>query len=288
MTRTHPHHPAAPEVIASRANELVKFARAVRDGRDRSHIFIEGVRLCEEAAAAPRLIVTDALYSRRLAESERGARLLARLAARGGVRMREATEDVVGYVADTKTSQGVILLASRPPSGIETLSAAQSSSTPTSSAPSAPLLAVLHGVTNPANAGAILRAAEAAGATGAVALAGTCDLYSPKALRGAMGSAFRLPLWTDASAEEAASCCSAGGIEPYLLDARAALTHTEVDWARPSAIVLGAEGAGLAGGARLAGTPLRIPMNPAVESLNVAVALAVVLYEAARQRGFRF
>ena len=269
----------AHDIITSRANALAKRVRAIRDGHDREAIFIEGVRLCEDAVAASDLRLTDAIYTARLAATERGGKLLRSIIARGGVRVVEATEDVFSSLADTRNSQGVLLIAERPATGVDRLRVEEGR---------APLVVMLHGLTNPANAGAILRAAEAAGATGVIATAGTCDLFNPKALRGAMGSTFRLPLWTDAETGHATAWCGEHGIQLFALDARGEKTHTEVDWTRPSALVVGAEGAGLAEASELRAAHLRIPMRHPVESLNAAVALGVVLYEAARQRGFRF
>lgn len=269
----------AHDIITSRANGLAKRVRAVRDGHARESIFIEGVRLCEDAIAASGLHLTDAIYIARLAATERGGELLRLITARSGVRAVEATEDVFSSLADTRNSQGVLLLAERPETGVDGWHVEDGR---------APLVVVLYGLTNPANAGAILRAAEAAGATGVIATAGTCDLFNPKALRGAMGSTFRLPLWTDAAAESVAAWCVERGIRLFALDARGRETHTDVDWTRPSALLVGAEGAGLADAPELRGAHLRIPMRQPVESLNAAVALGVVLYEAARQRGFRF
>ena len=144
----------------------------------------------------------------------------------------------------------------------------------------------MHGINNPANAGAILRTAEAAGATGAVTTHGSTDLFSPKALRGAMGSSFRLPLWTGAEFSEALSWCAERGIRTVSADAVAGRSHTEIDWTRARALIVGAEATGLdAGEIAAADEAVRIPMRPPVESLNLAVATAVVLYEAARQRG---
>lgn len=270
---------SAHDIITSRANALAKSVRAVRDGRERESVFIEGVRLCEDAVAAHGLRLTNAIYTARLAATERGGELLRLIFARGGVRVVEATEDVFASLADTRSNQGVLLIARRPATGVDRLRVEDGR---------APLIVVLHGVAHPANAGAILRAGEAAGATGVIATAGTCDLFNPKALRGAMGSSFRLPLWTDAAVAEVAAWCAERGTKIFALDARGEGTHTDVDWTRGAAIVVGAEGAGLARAPELRAARLRIPMRQPVESLNAAVALGVVLYEAARQRGFRF
>lgn len=265
-------------MITSRHNKFIKSLRAVRDGREENLIFIEGVRLCEEAASQLDLRIIDVLHTVRLQETSRGANLLDQLARRSDARFTSATEDVFASIADTRTSQGIALVAARPQTGADKLMACVTN---------APLIVVLDGVTNPANAGAILRAAEAAGATGAISAAGTCDLFSPKALRGAMGSSFRLPVWTNAATADIALWCAAHAIEIFSLDAHATASYADVDWRRPSALVVGAEGRGFTG-REIQGGLLRIPMRPQVESLNVAVAVGVVLYEAARQRGFSF
>ncbi|HYY98380.1 MAG TPA: RNA methyltransferase, partial [Pyrinomonadaceae bacterium] len=153
---------------------------------------------------------------------------------------------------------------------------------------STPLLVILHRANNPSNAGAALRVAEAAGATGVVATRGSADLFSPKSLRGSMGSAFRLPVWAGATFEEALGWCAARGVRTTAADATARTSHTEVDWTTPRAVVLGPEAGGLSDEeVRACAESLRIPMREPVESLNLTTALAVILYEAARQRGFR-
>lgn len=261
-------------VITSRDNSLVKRARAVRDRKVEGLIFVEGLRLCEEALGAS-LPVEDVFCTERVAEDERGARLLHAL---GDVseRITLISDQVFASISDTKTPQGIALIASRPRTGAELL---------VPHGVQIPLIIVMHGINNPANAGAILRTAEAAGATGAITTHGSTDLFAPKALRGAMGSSFRLPLWTGAEFREVIDWCSAQGVRTVCADLRATRSHTEIDWRVPRALILGGEAAGLsAADAEAADETLKIPMRPPVESLNVAVATAIVLYEAARQR----
>lgn len=263
-------------MITSRHNALAQRARRVRDRRDGARVFVEGLRLCEEAARSG-LAVEEVLFTERFAAGERGARLLADLRAAGRASVAEVSESVLASVSDTKTPQGVALVARRPVTDRESFERAL--------APE-PLVVVLHGVGNPANAGAALRVAEAAGAAGVVSTAGSTDLLSPKSLRGSMGSAFRLPLWTGASFGEVLAWCTGRGVLTVGTDLSAERAHTGIDWTGARAVVCGAEAGGLAD-SEAAATDLRvrIPMRPPVESLNVAVALAVVLYEAARQRG---
>jgi TrmH family RNA methyltransferase len=262
------------QIITSRDNALVKHARAVRDGRIRELIFVEGVRLCEEAVGAA-LAIQDVICVERIASEARVARLLDALKS-AGKPINIVSESVFASISDTKTPQGLLALGSRPETDGNAL---------LENAAEAPLLVIMHRINNPSNAGAILRTAEAAGALGVILTRGTTDIFSPKALRGAMGSSFRLPLWTDASFREAIAWCKERGVTTVCADLRARRTHTEIDWTRPSALIVGAESSGLtAEEMALAGEGLRIPMRSPVESLNVATAAAIVLYEAARQR----
>lgn len=263
------------ETITSRKNQFAQRARAVRDGRERESVFVEGVRLCEEALRAS-VVFEAVLYTRGLSEDARGAALLKKL--RDVCRDTHAvSEDVLESVSDTKTPQGVVALVRRPEAGRERIERAAG----------VPLVVVLHGANNPSNAGAVLRVAEAAGATGVILTKGSTDPLSPKSLRGSMGSAFRLPLWTGPTLAEALQWCAARGVRTVATAAAAPSLHTEIDWKTPRAVVLGPEAGGLsAEELREADEAVRIPMRDPVESLNLATALAVVLYEAARQRDF--
>jgi TrmH family RNA methyltransferase len=264
-------------IITSRDNTLARRARAVREGRVEGQIFIEGLRLSEEAARAS-LVIESVLCTENFAHDERGARLFP-LLGKARSRITLVSEGVFSSLSDTKSPQGIIILAARPHGGQAALEQRMTRTT------TRPLLVIMHMLNNPSNAGAILRTAEAAGATGAVVTEGATDIFSPKALRGAMGSSFRLPLWTKANFEEVLSWCRRRGIITIGSHLRATRTHTEIDWTRPSALVVGAESIGLRE-AEAAATEerVKIPMRAPVESLNVAVAGSVILYEAARQR----
>jgi TrmH family RNA methyltransferase len=266
-------------VITSRDNSLVKHARAVREGKIREQIFIEGLRLCEEAAEALSADdITDVICTERFAQEKRGASLLKSLASEGQ-RVALVSQSVFASISDTKTPQGIVLLASRPNTSRSAL---------LKSLDGTPLLVVLHKINNPSNAGAILRTVEAAGATGVILTEGATDIFSPKALRGAMGSSFRLPLWTGASFDEALALCRERGIRTICADLGAKRAHTEIDWTTASALIVGAEASGLERTEiAMADETLKIPMRAPVESLNVAVATGIVLYEAARQRAGR-
>ena len=147
-----------------------------------------------------------------------------------------------------------------------------------------PLVVVAHDVQDPGNVGGIMRTAEAAGATAFVATAGTADPLGWKALRGSMGSALRLPI-VRADIAETLRALKEAGIDTCALVPRNGQPLFSADFRKPLAIVLGSEGAGVPDDiAQRVTSRVSIPMTEPVESLNVGVAAALVLYEAFRQR----
>ena len=135
------------------------------------------------------------------------------------------------------------------------------------------------------NVGAILRTAEAAGATGVITTRNTSDPFSPKALRGAMGSAFRLPIWSGPTFDELIQWCRGRRIVTFASEVEGRTSYAEIDWTGPCALLLGPESTGLTDEElKNADRGVRIPMKGDVESLNVSVAAGILLFEAARQR----
>ena len=253
-------------LITSPANERLKHARRVREGREPDLIFIEGERLVTEALQT-QLTLHAAFH---LPEpNERTAALLAEMSCP----RYAVSEAVMTTLSDTVTTQGLIVLAERPRT---TLATALSSGS---------LFVALDAVQDPGNAGTILRTAEAAGAFGLIALKGTVDLFAPKVLRSAMGSAFRLPLAGEVTTDELLAACSSRGIQVLATAADGELNYDAFDWRQPALLLLGNEGNGVSRELLdRADARVSIPLHPPVESLNVAAAAAVILFEAARQK----
>ena len=136
------------------------------------------------------------------------------------------------------------------------------------------------GIQDPGNLGALARIAEAAGAQALVLLKGSADPFSPKALRGSMGSLLRIPVYEI----DEIGALSNGGFRIAAIVPRGGVDFRDADWKPPVALLLGRESSGL-DEETVAGSDLRvsIPMRGAVESLNVATAAALVLYEATRR-----
>jgi TrmH family RNA methyltransferase len=260
--------------ITSRDNSLLREARAVRDGKIDELIFVEGLRLCEEAHRS-NLEIEAVVISEELLRKERSASAIAALLA-VSKRTASVSEKLLASISYTKTPQGIVVLARRPEASEARLAAGLH---PTS------LLVVLHQINNPVNVGAILRTAEAAGASGVITTKNTSDPFSPKSLRGAMGSAFRLPIWSGPSYRETIQWCRGRGIVTVCADVEGTIAYTAFDWTGPRALLLGPESTGF--------TPeelaeadhrVRIPMKGNAESLNVSVAAGILLFEAARQK----
>jgi len=265
----------APETLRSRANPLYKRLRALRDkGAAAGLCLIEGPKLALEALGAG-LGVVEAAAAPRAETTPTGTAALQALRARG-VPVRRMTAELLASLSEAETSQGLVAVAERPAFELAAVLSGP-----------APLVLVIDGVQNPGNLGALLRSAEAAGATGALLTAGCADPLSWKALRGSMGSAFRLPHVRGLALEAALEALAARGLRVLATASDGELRYDEADLRGPVAIVLGREGSGLPPAAqRRAAARLRIPLHAPVESLNVGVAAALVLFEAARQRGF--
>ena len=260
--------------ITSRDNPLLRRARAVRDGKVDELIYVEGLRLCVEAVRS-KLDVEAAIVSEELLRKDKSADAIAQISA-ASPRVASVSEKLLESISYTKTPQGIVVIARRPEASQARLAA---------NLGDRPLLVVLHQINNPVNVGAILRTAEAAGASGIITTRNTSDPFSPKSLRGAMGSAFRLPIWRDADFSEAVEWLKRKSVSVVGTAANASVAHTEWDWSRGTALVLGPESTGLTTD-ELEATDQRvsIPMHGEVESLNVSVAAGILLYEAARQR----
>ena len=260
--------------ITSRDNSLLRHARNVRDGKVDELIFVEGLRLCLEARRS-KLAIEAVIASEELIRKEKGAAAFAELS-QVAKRVGTVSEKLLESISYTKTPQGIVVLAERPEATERRLDASLTHDT---------LLIVLHQLNNPVNVGAIVRTAEAAGATGIITTKNTSDPFSPKSLRGAMGSAFRLPIWRNTDFDQAVAWCRERKISLLGTAASAEMKHTDWDWKRPSALMLGPESTGLSEAElEAADQTVKIPMQGEVESLNVSVAAGILLYEAARQR----
>jgi TrmH family RNA methyltransferase len=259
-------------VIRSRSNPVFKRLKALKERSDRELVLLEGPKLLEEALAAG-VVVREALASPRVERSHhRSHRVLAEARARG-VTVHLLDDALIDSLSEAETSQGVLALAERPVFDPDRLFEGM------------PLVVVAIGIQNPGNLGALLRTAEAAGCSGAILASGCADAFAWKALRGSMGSGFRLPQLPGLTTPEALGLLREHGVLSVAAVAAGGTAYDRFDWRRPAALLLGNEGAGLPPAVeKAADARVAIPMAGPVESLNVTAAAAVLLFEAARKR----
>ncbi len=255
-------------MISSLTNPQVKAIRRLqkdRRFRQREHSFVtEGARWLHEWQAHPDHL-QNVYFTAAWAGTPQNTALLNTITAPRHL----VSEEVMAAMSDTETAPGVLAQASL-----------VSLSLPTRGT----LYLLLDEVTNPGNLGTMLRTAVAAGVDAVLLGPGCVDAYNPKVVRGAMGAHLRVPIchleWP-----EIATLIQHTGV--WLAEAGASRRYTDVDWSRPATLVVGNEARGPSAHARrLMDGALNIPMAAQTESLNAAVAAAVILFEAARQRGF--
>lgn len=267
-------------IVQSRQNARVRELRAAfaRTPRDESEVIgIEGEHLLAEALRSGlrlRTVFVRAEPDRR----DAGLRMLARLDVPAAVPIVSLHPTLFASAVDTESPQGIAALVERPRFSLaEAL---------TPRAGFAPLVVLTAALQDPGNFGTVVRSAEAFGATGVIALPGTVDVWNAKALRASAGSSFRVPVVAEKTSAALAALKEHGIPVVAASVEQEAIPCTDFDWRGPAAILIGNEGAGL--GQDLlerADKRVTIPMPGPVESLNVAVAASVLLYEAARQRG---
>jgi TrmH family RNA methyltransferase len=269
------------ETITSRQNALVRTFRGLAARRGR-RLLLEGPHLVADALAAG-VGVDVVAFSARLLErrgNERAAELrhLADRLARTRARVVGVSDTVMAAMSPAESPSGVVAIAALEPPAVDAALNGAPSGT-------APLVLLIADVQDPGNLGAIIRTAEAAGATGVVACGDSADPYGWKALRGAMGSSIRLPVAGRPATRDAVNAARARGLRIVATSPRGGRPLYDTDLRRPTALLVGGEGPGLAADiTALADELISIPMHGSVESLNVAVSAALVLYEAFRQR----
>jgi TrmH family RNA methyltransferase len=261
--------------ITSRENQQLKIARRVRDRKVTSLVFIEGVRLVTDALNSGQAF-ESIFVERAFAQGVRGSEMLE--AIRVSCPIHLISEALFRSIADTDSPQGLAAIVKRPATGVaalaENLARADGSIR---------IVVMLVGVNNPSNLGAVIRTAEAAGASGLITTRGSTDAFAAKSLRSSMGSAFRLPIWEGVEFKEALDWAGEHGLSASAFDVKGTASIYEKDWKGPQLLIFGSEAAGLCD-VELAQveTVLTVPMSSAVESLNLAVTAGIVLFEARR------
>ena len=269
MLQTNPHNP-----ITSKDNATIKHLHSLSDSRQRKKeqvFLIEGVKMVEEALrdnlgvkmviASPSLVQHHGKGVLKLAESR-------------SVEVLWISERLMDTLAESKTPQPVMAMVAMKTSSEQSLLANE-----------ACLIIMAHQLQDPGNLGTIIRTAEAVGASGVAITSNTVDPFNPKAIRASMGSILRVPIVHSMDASAFIKTCKQQGFQTVATVLTGRKTHFDIDLTNPTVIVLGQEGAGLPADIMAdIDLQVRIPMASTIDSLNVATAAAVILYEAFRQR----
>jgi TrmH family RNA methyltransferase len=261
--------------ITSAENALLKvFRRALAEGTTREGLLaVEGPFLVEEALnAAPRSVVHSVLVSQTAEEKFRG--LLARLPKESEV--ADVSERLFHQVAQTESPQGIAALVEVRRENLDPLLSRRNA-----------LLLVACGLQDPGNLGAMIRSAQAFGASALITLEGTVSPYNPKAVRASAGAVFHLPLFAGEKTEPLFPQMRGARVRIVAADRHSTGSLADSDLRGPLAILIGQEAAGLSPAiSRQADLLVCIPIRDGMNSLNAAAAASIFLYEAARQRGF--
>jgi TrmH family RNA methyltransferase len=251
-------------VLTSIHNPLLK---DVRRAASKGGLTSDGSALAEGFHLLEEALSSGAHIHAVIASESVRARVEERLSRRE-IRQEVVDDKIFAGLATSEATQGVLTLVRWKHWTLEELE-------PT-------LLVVLDQLQDPGNAGAVIRTAEAFGASGVVLTKGSVHAYNPKALRGSAGSAFRLPVVQGVSADEVVAFLKKSGAKLYAAMPRDGTPIADSDLRAPCAFAIGSEAHGVSEALSAAATPVRIP-TAHVESLNAAVAAAVLLYEAQRQ-----
>jgi TrmH family RNA methyltransferase len=254
-------------MITSRANPRIKWVRALHNQRrlrQQEGLFvIEGLRWVREALEA-KAQVQLVLYTDHLDERGRG---LLNMLARRGCEILAVSDQVMAACSSTRAAQGLLAVLPIPRLPLpDTLD----------------LALIADQVADPGNMGAMLRTAAAAGVHAVFVTEGSVEVTNPKVVRAAMGAHLRLPIHTLGYSELSESL---RGLPIWLAEPGAGRPYTQIDWRSPAALALGSEARGPSPELRrMAAGLTHIPMPGNAESLNAAIAAAILLFEILRQR----
>ena len=258
------------DLISSAANPVVKRMRLLGDRKHRRRegaFVVEGIQpvwqAVEAGADVEVLVVAPALLGSRAAEMVAGQEA-------AGTRVARVTGELFARLSARDGPSGLAAIVRARVPGLASLPV-----TPDS------VFVALHEVGNPGNLGTIIRTADAAGPMSTTPLPPAADPFDPAAVKASMGALFAVPVARAADPAEFFAWAAGSGVSVVATSAGARTSFWEAGYARPLALLLGAEGAGLPDDLLAAGDlQVRIPMAGTAESLNLAVAAGLLLYQA--------
>jgi RNA methyltransferase, TrmH family len=262
------------DLITSAANPLVKRVRLLADRKHRRRegaFVVQGIQPVWQAVEAGAEIETLVVAPGLLRHD--GAAAMVEAQESAGVRVARLSDELFGRIADRDGPSGLAAIVRAVPVSLADLEHGDGA-----------VFAALDEVGNPGNLGTIVRTASAAGAAGVILIGASADPYDPAAVKSSMGALFTVPVASVATAQEFLDWARGHGIPVVATSGRASLSCWEADLRPPLALLLGSEGAGLPDDLLAAADRrVAIPMTGTAESLNLAVAAGILLFEVRRQ-----
>ena len=277
------------EIISNKDNKKIRYIRSLLEKgniRKKSKAFVaEGIKLVDEALEYGKVlevVCSESLYGEIISGDLSGNRLLAENDknitnyVKKGSSLLVVSDTVFKSMSETKTPQGILAVAEMPDYGLLDKGFLEQAYTKNGKIK----LLVLEDTADPGNLGTIMRTAEAAGVTGVIMGKGTVDIFNPKVVRSTMGSIFRLPFVYVEDVKSTIKELKKMGISFYAAHLKGKKSYKDIKYSDKSAILVGNEARGLSNEvAELADNYVIIPMSGKVESLNAAVAAALMMYE---------
>jgi len=259
-------------MISSASNPQIKnimlLQKRSKARMEQGTFVIEGIKMFEESREGGYLIkayFSESFYEGKLAENP--SYFL-------DFPYEVVQDSVLKETSDTLTPQGIIAVVKKPEYNLEQII----------SDPNANLV-LLEDLRDPGNLGTILRTAEGAGVTGIVLSNTSVDMYNPKVIRSTMGAIYRMPFVYVENFKETLMDIKKNEITIYAAHLAATCAYDEVDYQQKCAIMIGNEANGLSDEvAHLSNQYIKIPMAGKLESLNAAIAAAILMYEVYRQK----
>ena len=253
----------------SRVKQIIQWQTKSKERKKAGIFLIEGMKLFEEVPeeSLQEIYVSEGAMPKVQEEPPLFEKL-----SRVGYEI--VSDEVFLKMSDTQTPQGILCVVRRPEYSLEQMIEVEK-----------PLLMILEDIQDPGNLGTIVRTGEGAGITGVIMTKQTVDIYNPKTIRATMGSIFRVPYIYIEEIQEVLAKLHEKGIRTYAAHLEGERYYDSYSFTEGSAFLIGNDGNGLKREtADAAQNYLKIPMEGKVESLNAAIASALLMYEVHRQR----
>lgn len=248
--------------IESSQNKIIKQINALKmkKERDKTGLFIaEGTRLVNDIGSLVKYVVISEDYTEDISQFDK---------------VYSISRNLFNKISDTVNPQGIIAVCEIKDYNIEDAFKCDN-----------PFLVVLEDIADPGNMGTVIRTCDAGGVDGIILTKGCVDIYNPKVVRSTMGSLFHLPIYRNQNIDDIIEGCKINNINTVSAHLKGTALPYDVDMTKGCAILIGNEARGLQDStAEKTDLLVKIPMKGQAESMNAAIAAAILIYEGVRQR----